>query len=136
MCTADDLRRQLLEPRPPFECLLAEVDGQARGFALFFHNYSTWRGRPGLYLEDLFVLPEHRGQGLGKLLLSELAHIAVQRGCARMEWAVLDWNEPSIEFYRALGASRLDGWSTFRLSGEPLSELASSRRTDSASMVL
>jgi len=122
--TASELREQLANPRPPFECLLAEVDGEARGFALFFHNYSTWRGRRGLYLEDLFVPPEHRGQGIGKQLLVELAAIALRRGCARMEWAVLDWNKPAIDFYEALGAKPQASWNLYRLTDEPLAALA------------
>jgi len=127
-CTPDQLREQLAAEHPPFECLIAERSGQACGFALFFHNYSTWRGRPGLYLEDLFVPVEHRGQGIGKALLTRLAALAVERGCARMEWAVLDWNEPAIGFYRALGAEPLDEWTTFRLTDEALERLAASVR--------
>ena len=124
VCSAEDLQRQLASERPPFECLLAEVGGVARGFALFFHNYSTWRGKPGLYLEDLFVEPEHRGQGIGKRLLVELAKIAVDRDCARMEWSVLDWNELAIRFYESLGAQARSDWTTYRLTGEPLAALA------------
>ena len=125
-CTAADLARQLAAERPPFECLIAEADGMPAGFALFFHNYSTWRGRPGLYLEDLFVLPTQRGSGIGKQLLGALAAIAVERGCARMEWSILDWNQPAIDFYLALGATPMDGWTTYRLSGSPLAGLAGS----------
>lgn len=88
----------------------------------FFHNFSTWEGKPGIWLEDLFVRPEFRGQGYGKALLTELARIAVERGCARFEWSVLDWNEPSIAFYKAMGAVAMDEWTTYRLSGEALSE--------------
>ena len=124
VCTAADLRAQLASPSPPFACLLAEHEGEALGFALYFFNYSTWRGRPGLYLEDLFVLPEARGRGAGKRLLVELAQIAVARGCARMEWSVLDWNRPAIDFYEALGARRLEGWHLFRLTGPALEALA------------
>lgn len=125
VATVDDLRRQLQEPRPPFECLLAErAEDGAVGFALFFHSYSTWRGRRGLYLEDLFVPPRLRGQGIGRALLVELARLAVERGCARMEWAVLDWNAPAIGFYRALGATALDQWTVYRLTDEPLARLA------------
>jgi GNAT superfamily N-acetyltransferase len=94
------------------------------GFALFFHNFSTWTGKPGIYLEDLFVKPEFRGHGHGKALLVELARIAVERGCGRFEWSVLDWNEPSIAFYRALGARPMDGWTVYRVSGEALIDLA------------
>lgn len=123
--TVDELRDQLASARPPFECLLAEDgDGEVVGFALYFHNYSTWRGRQGLYLEDLFVLPDRRGRGIGKQLLVRLAQIAVERGCARMEWAVLDWNEPAIAFYRSLGARPMSEWTIFRLADAPLRELA------------
>lgn len=123
--TEDSLRDQLTGDRPPFECLIAEVDGEARGFALFFHNYSTWRGRAGIYLEDLFVPEEHRGTGLGRLLLATLARIAVERGCPRLEWQVLDWNTPSIDFYEAIGASVMRDWLPCRLDGKALSGLAS-----------
>ena len=105
-----------------FECLVAETD-RAVGFALFFHNYSTWRGRRGLYLEDLYVTPAARGLGIGRALLARLGVIARERDCARMEWAVLDWNEPAIGFYRALGAAPQDEWSTWRLTGEALAKL-------------
>ena len=119
------LRGHLFGRRPYAEVILAETDaGQSAGFALFFHNFSTWEGRPGIYLEDLFVRPEFRGHGYGKALLSELARIAVERGCARLEWAVLDWNEPSIQFYRALGARPMDEWTTYRVDGDALRALA------------
>lgn len=119
------LRGHLFGPRPYAEVILAETaDGQNAGFALFFHNFSTWEGRPGIYLEDLFVRPELRGEGYGKALLSELARIAVERGCGRLEWSVLDWNTPSIAFYRALGASPMEEWTTYRLAGESLDALA------------
>lgn len=124
VCTVADLRDQLSRERPPFECLLAEEGGEARGFAVFFHNYSTWRGRAGLYLEDLFVVPEHRGRGIGKRLLSALAHIAKTRDCARLEWSVLAWNEPAIRFYESLGAFAMNGWTTYRLTGDALAQLA------------
>jgi GNAT superfamily N-acetyltransferase len=124
--TPNELRDQMGSERPPFECLLAERDGRPVGFALFFHNYSTWRGRRGLYLEDLFVPLDQRGHGVGKRLLVALARVAVERGCARMEWAVLDWNEPTIAFYRSLGAVSLDEWTTFRLTGNALNALAGS----------
>lgn len=120
-----ELRRHLFGPRPYAEVILAETgEGASAGFALFFHNFSTWEGKPGIYLEDLFVRPEFRGQGYGKALLAELARLAVERGCARLDWAVLDWNEPSIQFYRALGAAPMDEWTTYRLSGEALATLA------------
>jgi len=122
------LAAQLSEPRPPFECLIAERadgagDAEAVGFALFFHNYSTWRGRRGLYLEDLFVPPSLRGHGIGKALLVRLGAIAVERGCGRMEWSVLDWNTPAHGFYRTIGAAPLDEWTTWRLTGEALATL-------------
>jgi GNAT superfamily N-acetyltransferase len=98
--------------------------GESAGFALFFHNFSTWKGRPGLYLEDLFVRPALRGRGYGKALLVELARIAVQRGCARFEWSVLDWNEPSIAFYKSLGALPMEEWTTYRVTGQALIRLA------------
>jgi GNAT superfamily N-acetyltransferase len=104
--------------------LLVEDDEGVQGFALFFHNFSTWEGRPGIYLEDLFVRPAARGKGYGRALLARLAALALERGCARLEWAVLDWNEPAIGFYRALGAVSLDEWTTYRLSGAALQELA------------
>lgn len=122
---AATLRRQLAEPSPPFECLIAELGGRPVGFALFFSTYSTWRGRPGLYLEDLFVLPESRGRGVGRRLLVELGRLAIRRGCARLEWSVLDWNEPAIGFYRALGAVPMDEWTVWRLTDDALASLAS-----------
>lgn len=122
----EELREHLFGTRPYAEVILAETDsGASAGFALFFHNFSTWEGKPGIYLEDLFVRPEYRGQGYGKALLSKLAALAVERGCARLEWAVLDWNEPSIQFYRALGAVPMDEWTTYRVTGSALSALAS-----------
>ncbi|PRP92657.1 putative acetyltransferase [Enhygromyxa salina] len=130
--TPAELRAQLGQDPPPFECLLVEEpvgDAHlARGFALFFHNYSTWRGRPGLYLEDLYVSPEHRGRGHGRALLAALARLARARGCARMEWSVLDWNTPAIDFYEGLGATKMSQWRSFRLSDEALAELANSGR--------
>jgi len=122
--TPDTLREQLACPRPPFECLLAEEDGVPCGFALFFQSYSTWRGRPGLWLEDLFVLETHRRRGIGRALLRRLAALAVERGYARMEWAVLDWNRPAWEFYRSLGAEPLEEWTTHRLSAPAIEALA------------
>ena len=119
------LREHLFGERPYVEVLLAEAGGKAVGFALFFHNYSTFLTRPGIYLEDLFVLPEVRDQGYGKALLSALGRLAVERGCGRLEWSVLDWNEPSIQFYRSLGAVCLDEWTTNRITGAALEQLAS-----------
>ena len=118
------LHQHLFGPRPFAEVLLAEEAGQVVGIALFFHNYSTFLGRPGIYLEDIFVRPEHRGKGHGKALLRAIAQIAVDRGCGRMEWAVLDWNKPSIEFYRSLGAVAMDEWTIFRLTGDGITSLA------------
>ena len=102
------------------EVILAEIDGEAVGFALFFHNFSTFLGRDGIYLEDLFVKPEHRGKGYGKALLRELARIAVERRCGRLEWACLDWNKPSIDFYLSIGATPMTDWTVYRLTGETL----------------
>lgn len=118
------LAAKLFGPRPYAEVIIGEVDGVAQGFALFFHNFSTFEGRPGVYLEDLFVRPAARGSGLGKALLAELARIAVERDCARLEWSVLDWNEPAIGFYKALGAKPMDEWTVFRVDGVALSNLA------------
>jgi GNAT superfamily N-acetyltransferase len=122
--TEDTLGENLFGTRPMAEVLIGEVSGIPQGFALFFHNFSTFEGRPGIYLEDLFVRPEARGAGLGKALLAELARLTVERGCARLEWAVLDWNEPSIGFYKALGARQMDDWTVMRVDGEALHGLA------------
>jgi GNAT superfamily N-acetyltransferase len=119
------LEEQLFGERPAAEVVIAEVDGEARGFALFFHNFSTWLGRRGLYLEDLYVSPEARGTGIGKALLSYLAGVAVSRGCGRIDWWVLDWNTDAIEFYRSIGAVPQDDWTVFRLTGEALQRMAS-----------
>ncbi len=118
------LAEQLSQPHPPFECLIGELAGEPVGFALFFQSYSTWRGAPGIYLEDLYVRPEARGRGCGRALLRRLAATARERGCARVEWSVLDWNTPAIRFYEALGARPLSEWTVFRLSGAPLLRLA------------
>lgn len=123
--TPESLRAQLASERPPFECLLAEENGEPVGMALFFTSFSTWRGRPGLYLEDLFVPERFRGRGIGAALLRELARLTVERGGARLEWAVLDWNEPALAFYRRLGARPLDEWITHRLDGAALEALGS-----------
>ncbi len=112
---------------PVAECLIAELDGAPQGFALFFTNFSTWNGVPGIYLEDLFVRPGARQHGLGKALLTRLAVIAVERGCKRLEWAVLDWNTPAIDFYKALGATAMNEWTIFRLTGPALNALAARR---------
>lgn len=118
------LRDHLFGPRPYCETLIAEDAGTPVGFALFFHNYSTFLARPGIYLEDLFVLPEYRGRGYGKALLAALAKLAVERGCGRLEWSVLNWNEPSIGFYKSLGAVPMDEWTVYRLTGDALTKLA------------
>ena len=123
---SDALRRGLFGERRYAEVLIGEEDGVPAGFALFFHNFSTFLGRPGIYLEDLFVRPEHRGKGYGRSLLARLAEIAVERDCGRLEWAVLDWNEPAIGFYRSLGARPNDEWTVYRLTGEALASLAGS----------
>jgi len=124
VATDDDLRAQLFGERPAAEVLIGEVDGEPAGFALFFHNFSTFLGKRGLYLEDLFVRPRFRGTGLGRHLMATLARIAVQRDCGRFEWSVLDWNEPAIGFYRRIGAVGMDEWTVQRLEGEALRALA------------
>ncbi|MEL6345123.1 MAG: GNAT family N-acetyltransferase [Myxococcota bacterium] len=126
--TEEMLDRTLFGDRPLAEVLIGEEDGAPVGFALFFHNYSTFLGKAGIHLEDLFVMPEHRGKGYGRALLQRLAEIAVARGCGRLEWAVLDWNEPAIAFYQKLGAVPMDEWTTFRLTGDALTALGSSPR--------
>ena len=122
----DDLRAHLFGPRPYAEVLMAEDAGAVVGFALFFHNYSTFGVRPGIYLEDLFVTPEARGKGYGKALLAALAKLAVERGCRHVQWSVLNWNEPSIQFYKSLGANPMDEWTVYRVRDEALLKLASS----------
>lgn len=121
--TEEKVRASLFGARPDAEVLIAEVDGEPAGFALFFHNYSTFRGLPGLYLEDLFVEPACRGKGHGKALFRAVAKLAVDRGCGRFEWAVLDWNAPSIAFYESFGATPMNEWTTYRLTGDPLRAL-------------
>ena len=122
--TPEMIAAQLRSPSPPFECLLAEVDGAVAGFALSFRSYSTWRARPGTYLEDLFVRPGHRGKGVARALLSRLARVAMERGDGRMDWAVLDWNELAAGFYRRLGARPMNDWVLWRLDGEALEAVA------------
>ena len=121
-----ELRAHLFGDRRYAEVILAEDSGEVAGFAIFFHNFSTFLGKPGIYLEDLFVRPEHRGRGHGRAMLAHLALLAVERGCGRLEWSVLDWNEPSIQFYRSLGAQPMDEWTTFRLAGDALRALGAS----------
>lgn len=125
IATHADLLRDGFSDPVRFHCLIAEWNNQPAGFALYFHNYSTWRGHAGIYLEDLFVRPAFRLNGIGKALLSAVAAIAVAEGCPRLEWAVLDWNTPAIDFYHSLGALRMAEWTTMRLSGEALSAVAS-----------
>jgi len=120
-----DLREHLFGVRKYAEVILAEDAGAVVGFALFLHNYSTFRGKPGIYLEDLFVVPEARGNGHGKALLVALAKLAVERDCCRVEWSVLNWNTPSIDFYRSLGAVPMDEWTVYRLTDTALAKLAS-----------
>jgi GNAT superfamily N-acetyltransferase len=124
VATEELIRETVFGPRQYAEVLIGEVDGDPAGFALFFHNFSTFLGRPGIYLEDLFVRPEFRGKGYGKALLARLAQLAIDRNCGRVEWAVLDWNTPSIEFYKSIGAVPMSDWQIFRLRGEPLEKLA------------
>ena len=126
VATEEGLRATLFGPRPYAECVIARFDGEPAGFALFFHNYSTFLGRPGVYLEDLFVKPELRGKGVGRSLLQYLAKVALDRDCGRLEWTVLDWNEPAIGFYKSLGAEPLEDWTIFRVRGDALARLAGS----------
>jgi GNAT superfamily N-acetyltransferase len=124
VATAEDLRRDGFSASPKFRVLIAEWEGEAAGFGLFFSHYSTWVGRPTLFLEDLFVRPRFRSKGIGKALLLRLAKVAVDEGCGRFEWQVLDWNTPAIEFYQSLGARVMREWLTMRVSGENLMRLA------------
>ena len=124
VATEENIREHVFGPNPVAEVLLAYWYDQPVGFALFLRNFSTFLGQAGIYLEDLFVEPEHRGKGIGKALLTRLAAIAVERGYGRLEWAVLDWNTPSIEFYRSLGAVPLDDWTAYRITGDALDRLA------------
>lgn len=126
VATQKDLLRDGFGPEPKYRCILAEWDGRPAGFAFFFYNYSTWQGRPGLYLEDLFVKPVFRGKGIGKALLLHLAKIAVDEDCGRFQWQVLDWNTPAIDFYKSLGAKTMNEWLTMRIEGEDIKKLAES----------
>ena len=130
--TREDLHRSLFGPDPAVFAHVAEHEGQVVGFALWFLNYSTWLCQHGIYLEDLYVTPRLRGQGLGRALLAELAALCVERGYDRLQWWVLDWNEPALGFYARLGARPMDEWTVHRLTGEPLRALAASRRSQSA----
>lgn len=130
VATIDRLRATLFGPIPAAEVLLAEQGGESVGFALFFPNYSTFLAQPGIWLEDLFVRPEWRGHGVGRALLARIAQLAVERGCGRLEWYVLDWNSPALGFYQRLGAIALGDWTTHRLTGMALRELAESGRAD------
>ncbi|MEO1428156.1 MAG: GNAT family N-acetyltransferase [Cyanobacteria bacterium J06633_8] len=123
---AAKLKEHLFGSKKYAEAILAEVNGQGVGFALFFHNYSTFLTQPGIYLEDLFILPEYRQQGIGKALLRKVASIAIERNCGRLEWSVLDWNEPAKVFYRHMGADILEDWQICRVTGDKLSQLAAS----------
>lgn len=126
VATEEKLEQTLFGDKRYAEVVIAEYNQQAAGFALFFHNYSTFLAKPGIYLEDLFVLPDFRGKGLGKVLLSYLAKLAVERDCGRLEWSVLDWNQPAIDFYQAQGATMLHDWRINRVTGENLKALAQS----------
>ena len=128
VATEATLRASMFGARPYAEALIAEVDGAPVGFALFFHSFSTFLGEPGLYLEDLFVRPEARSQGIGRELMSALARVALERGCRRFEWSVLDWNERALAFYRQLGAEPMSEWTVQRLSGPALERLAGTNR--------
>ena len=120
----DDIRRTLFDPQGPARSLICSVDGVDAGFAVYFFNYSTWQGKKGLYLEDLYLTPAHRNVGAGKALLQHLAQIAAREGCGRFEWSVLDWNEPALQFYRSIGAWPMDEWTRYRLAGGALEKFA------------
>jgi diamine N-acetyltransferase len=124
VATEEDIRRYAFSEHPLIHVVLAEWEDQPAGFALYFYNFSTWQGKPGLYLEDLFVRPSFRGFGIGKALLKHLARIAVEAGCTRYAWQVLDWNEPSIKFYEAMGARQMKNWISCRVDGDALTRLA------------
>ncbi len=127
VATPQILAKTLFGDKAYAEVLIGEYEGEPVAYALYFHSFSTFHGRPGIYLEDVYVQPAMRGKGMGKLIMSTLAHIALERGCARFEWSVLDWNAPSIAFYRSIGAEPMEGWTVQRVSGKALEELAASR---------
>jgi len=131
VATEADVRESLFGPRPHAEAVIARVGRQAAGFAVWFHTFSTFLSRRGLYLEDLFVLPAWRGRGIGRALMCHLAGVAIDRGCGRMEWAVLDWNDPAIGFYRSIGAQPMDEWTVYRLTGDALRQVAQNEPIDS-----
>jgi GNAT superfamily N-acetyltransferase len=124
VATEEALRDSLFRERPVAEVLIGHLGDEPAGFALFFHNFSTFLGKPGIYLEDLYVRPEFRGAGIGRALLVHLARVARERGCGRLEWSVLDWNEPAIGFYKKIGASPVSGWTVYRVTGEALDDMA------------
>ena len=126
VATQEDLLRDGFGPEPKYRCVIAEWNGKPAGFAFFFYNYSTWQGKPGLYLEDLFVKPSFRGKGIGKALLLHLAKIAAAENCGRFQWQVLDWNTPAIDFYKSLGAEMMSAWLTMRIEGDNIRKLAES----------
>ena len=128
VATEEGLRRSLFGPRPYAECVIARLNGEPAGFALFFHNFSTFLAQPGIYLEDLFVNPEFRGRGVGRALLRHLARLTRERNCGRLEWSVLDWNAPSVRFYRSLGAVPMEEWTTYRVAGEALERMSETTR--------
>jgi len=123
VATEETLRKSLFGERRYAEALIGEIGGEPAGFALFFHSFSTFLGKPGIYLEDLYVRPQFRGSGLGRALLVYLARLALERGCGRLEWSVLDWNEPAIGFYKSVGAAPVDGWTGYRVTGKALEEM-------------
>lgn len=126
IATPKDIKRSLFNQEIPTECLIAEVDGKAVGFAVFFYSYSTWLGKHGIYLEDLYIDINYRGKGYGKALVKEIAKTAYEKGCERLEWSCLDWNKPSLDFYNSIGANQMKEWVKLRLSGEELKEFANS----------
>lgn len=126
VATVEDIRESLFKSEFPTECLICEVDGKAVGFAVYFYSYSTWLGKHGIYLEDLYVDIDYRGKGYGRALIKEVAKIAYNKGCDRLEWSCLDWNTPSLDFYNSIGANQMDEWIKLRLSGDKLKDFATS----------